>query len=96
LPGSALYKEAVEKGYKLPSDYSGYSFHSYDTQPIPTDELKPSEILRFRDEAFNEYHTFPPFLDRVREKFGDSAVNNILEMTKVKLQRKLLQPDYKD
>ena len=96
LPGSALYKEAVDKGYKLPSDYTGYSFHSYDAQPIPTAYLKPSEILRFRDEAFNEYHAYPPFLDKVREKYGDTAVNNILEMTKVKLKRKLLQPGYID
>ena len=31
LPGSRLYKEAVEKKIRLPDTYSGYSFHAYDT-----------------------------------------------------------------
>ena len=96
LPGSALYKEAVEKGHKLPSDYSGYSFLSYDTQPLPTEYLKASEILRFRDNAFKDYHSYPPFLKRVKEKFGDVAVKNIQEMTKIDLKRKLLEENYKD
>ena len=29
LPGSALYKEAVEAGIEMPEDYAGYSFHAY-------------------------------------------------------------------
>ena len=96
LPGSYLYKNAVEEGHKLPSDYAGYSFHAYNTQPLPTESLKPSEILRFRDEAFQEYHAYPPFLKRVREKFGNIAVENIKEMSKIDLERELLQPGYVD
>ena len=34
LPGSQLYKKALEKKYKLPDSYEGYSFHSYETQPF--------------------------------------------------------------
>ena len=45
LPGSQLYKKALEKKYKLPDSYEGYSFHSYETQPLPTETLKPEEIL---------------------------------------------------
>ena len=90
LPGSQLYKEAVDAGVEMPEDYAGYSFHAYTTKPLPTDELTPEEILKFRDEAYLEYHTYKPFLDKVRKKYGDVAANNILENTKVKLKRKIL------
>ena len=57
LPGSSLYRKALNSGHKLPSSYEGYSFHAYDTLPLPTDTLSPGEILKFRDEAFHIYHT---------------------------------------
>ena len=90
LPGSALYKQAIENGYDLPDDYTGYSFHSYNTLPLPTEDLTPAEILRFRDSAFHIYHTNKQFLDKVRGKYGDVAVENIAEMTKIRLKRKIL------
>ena len=90
LPGSQLYKDAVERGLKLPEDYAGYSFHAYTTQPLPTDELTPEQILKFRDVAYVKYHTYQPFLDKVREFYGDIAVDNISENIKVKLKRKIL------
>ena len=90
LPGSALYKNALEKNYQLPSDYTGYSFHSYDTIPLPTDHLTPEDILRFRDYAFQVYHTDKKFLEKIRGRYGEQAVKNISEMVKVKLKRKML------
>jgi len=90
LPGSQLYKDAVERGFKLPEDYSGYSFHAYTTQPLPTDDLIPEQILKFRDEAYIKYHTYEPFLNKVRETYGEVAVNNILDNVKLKLKRKIL------
>ena len=39
LPGSELYKNAVKNKIKLPDNYDGYSFHSYSTQPLPTEKL---------------------------------------------------------
>ena len=91
LPGSKLYKDAVMNGTKLPTTYEGYSFHSYDTEPLPTQYLSPAEILEFRDNAFNIYHSNPQFLSRVKNKFGQVAVDNINEMLKVKLKRKILE-----
>ena len=91
LPGSLLYKEAVKKNIKLPENYSGYSFHSYDTVCLPTDELEPWKILELRDEAFTEYHTNPKFLDRIKMRFGEKAVKNITEMSKIKLKRKIIE-----
>ena len=90
LPGSQLYKNAVESGFELPEDYAGYSFHAYTTKPLPTDELKPSEILKFRDEAYLAYHTNEKFLNKVQKTYGDIAVNNIIKNTRVKLKRKIL------
>jgi len=90
LPGSQLYKNALEKKYKLPSSYEGYSFHSYETQPLPTQALTAEEILEYRDKSFMNYHTYKPFLDRIKEKFGDKALKNISNMTQVTLKRKIL------
>ena len=94
LPGSKLYKEAIEKGIELPKTYEGYSFHSYETLPLPTDTLLVSEVLEFRDKAFEEYHSYPLFLEKVKNKFGKIAVNNINEMLKVKLKRKIINEKF--
>jgi len=89
LPGSKLYKDAIEKNYKLPENYEGYSFHAYNTQPLPTEHLTPGEILKLRDDSYTEYHNYQPFLKRIKSKFGEKAVRNIKEMSKIKLKRKL-------
>lgn len=90
LPGSQIYKDALAKGYDLPKDYSEYSFHSYNTKPLPTDHLTPAQILKFRDEAWSQYHSHPAFLAKVEKKFGRSAREGIEKMTKVQLKRKIL------
>jgi radical SAM superfamily enzyme YgiQ (UPF0313 family) len=91
LPGSALYKTALEKNYDMPENYVGYSFHSYETVPMPTDFLTPAEILKFRDEAFITYHQNPKFLSRIKNKYGEKNAKNILEMTKITLRRKIIE-----
>ena len=96
LPGSLLYKEAVQKNIKLPENYSGYSFHSYETLCLPTDELEPWQILELRDEAFNNYHSNKKFLDRIKSRFGEAAVKNITEMSKIKLKRKIIEENKKN
>ena len=90
LPGSQLYKTAIEKQYTLPEDYAGYSFHAYNTQPLPTEFLTPEEVLEYRDQCFTDYHLYEPFLRKIENKFGIDAVENIKKMTKVKLKRKIL------
>ena len=91
LPGSMLYKNAIEKKIELPSNYEGYSFHSFETVPLPTEKLQAHEILKLRDEAFYKYHTNKNFLELIKKKFGLEAVNNILDMTKIKLRRKIIE-----
>ena len=48
----SLYKNAIIKGIKVPKKYEEFSFHSYETLPLPTDKLKPHEILEMRDKKF--------------------------------------------
>ena len=91
LPGSDLYRHAREQGHPLPKDYAGYSFHSYDTLPLPTDELSAAEVLAFRDKAFMAYHTHPDFIKKISKSFGSVAVNNVRELTQMKLRRRLLE-----
>ena len=91
LPGSSLYKKALENNIELPKSYSGYSFHSYDTVPLPTKYLKNYEVLKLRDDAFINYHTNKKYLKKIEDNFGYEALKNILEMTKIKLKRKIIE-----
>ena len=91
LPGSPLYKSALINGIKVPKKYEEFSFHSYETLPLPTNHLKAYEILKLRDEKFTQYFQRPEFLKRIKDKFGSEASNNIKEMTKIKLKRKIIE-----
>lgn len=91
LPGSQLYKDALSKNISLPEKYEAYSFHSYETTPLSTESLAAKDILKFRDKAFNEYHSYIPFLTRIKNKFGVFAEKNILDMLKLKIRRKILE-----
>ncbi len=91
LPGSMLYKQAVESKIKLPDNYEAFSFHSYDCSPLPTKKLKAYEILKFRDKAFNLYHSNEKFLNRVEKKFGIQAKKNIQDKLKIKLKRRIIE-----
>ncbi|MCM3878984.1 MAG: B12-binding domain-containing radical SAM protein [Vicinamibacterales bacterium] len=86
-PGSPLYDEAVRRGWRLPETWSGYSQHAVNTLPLPTRHLSAAEVLRFRDHAFNVYYSHQPYLDMVREKFGDDTLAHIREMTSHRLER---------
>ena len=91
LPGSELYYNAVQDGRKLPTTYEEYSWFGYNTLPLSNGNLSSEEILSFRDKAFVEYHSFSPFLEKVKEECGGQEVDNIKEMLKVKLKRKILE-----
>ena len=86
-PGSQLYTDAVKNGALLPSDWSGYSQHSVDTLPLPTNYLSGPEVLKFRDEAFQTYFTNPKYLEMVNRKYGESVVREIREMSSIQLVR---------
>lgn len=86
-PGSALYDTALQMGWPLPETWSGYSQHAVDTLPLPTKYLPASEVLRFRDQAFQTYFTGSRYLDMVTRKFGLETARHIREMAAHKLER---------
>jgi radical SAM superfamily enzyme YgiQ (UPF0313 family) len=86
-PGSPLYEQAVSLGWRLPDTWSGYSQHAVDTLPLPTRHLSASDVLRFRDHAFNTYFSHPPYLDMVRQRFGENTLAHIRGMASHRLAR---------
>ncbi|HKT78926.1 MAG TPA: radical SAM protein [Vicinamibacterales bacterium] len=86
-PGSPLYEQAIQLGWRLPDKWSGYSQHAVDTLPLPTKHLSAGEVLSFRDRAFTEYYTHRPYLDMVRDKFGTDTLAHIQSMTAHQLTR---------
>ncbi len=90
LPGSPMYREALRNGWKLPDSYEGYAFLSYESQPLPTKYLSAAEVLSFRDEAWKTYFTNSKYLDLVEKRFGAVQRQNVVDMSKIQLKRKLL------
>ena len=88
--GSLLYKQARDSNLELPDTYEGFSFHAYETVPFPTEKLTPGQVLKFRDDNFIKKKD-KKFLKLIKEKFGKEASENIVEMAKVKLKRKLIE-----
>lgn len=89
-PGSALYTMAGERNWPLPEQWSGYSQHSYDCHPLPTEKASAAEVLRFRDEAFHAYFANPRYLDMIAKRFGLETRQHIEKMAYHRLRRKLL------
>ena len=89
-PGSALFNLAESQHWPLPESWSGYSQHSYDCQPLPTEKLAAAEVLKFRDEAFHRYFGDKRYLDMVTQRFGWETRAHIEDMARTRLKRKLL------
>jgi len=90
FPGSDLYNYALKQGWQLPEVWHGYSQYAYETLPLPTKYLSGSDVLRFRDMAFNKYFSNPNYLEKVRKKFGQETVEQVLTMLKKTLKRKYI------
>ena len=90
LPGSPLYMEAINNKWELPETFEEFAFLSYDCKPLRTKALTGAEVLKFRDEAWHKYFSHEPFLNLVENKFGTQSRQNIQEMSKIKLKRKIL------
>ncbi|MBL8534592.1 MAG: radical SAM protein [Betaproteobacteria bacterium] len=88
-PGSKLYTLASANGWDLPSNWIGYSQHSYETFPLRTEALTNAQVLKFRDEAFHRYFTNPRYLELVERKFGPKVLQHVKDMTAIKLKRQL-------
>jgi len=92
-PGSQLYNIAKEKNWILPDNkdgpgWIGYSQHAYESLPLPTENLKGSEVLEFRDKAFNTYFKNSDYLSMIKKTYGEKTLNHIKKMTDHKIKRK--------
>ncbi|MFA5088781.1 MAG: radical SAM protein, partial [Candidatus Omnitrophota bacterium] len=87
-PGSKLYEDAVKQNIPLPKTWNGYAQFSEDTLPLPTKHLSSGQVLRFRDQAFDQYYSDPGYLEMMMKKFGAKTVEHVQEMCSVKLKRK--------
>ncbi|MFC1988634.1 B12-binding domain-containing radical SAM protein [Chloroflexota bacterium] len=87
-PGSQLYLDAVKQGLKLPESWHGYGQYSEEAIPMPTKYLSTNEVMRFRDNAFNNYFNNPEYLKMIKQKFGPEIVEHIKDMLTHKIHRK--------
>ena len=92
-PGSQLYPMAKKKGWTLPDDntgpgWIGYSQHAYETLPLRTEHIKGSEVLNFRDKAFDIYFNNSDYLSMITKTFDKETAKHISKMTTHKLKRK--------
>ena len=92
-PGSPLYALAKESQWSLPDDaggpgWIGYSQHAYETKPLPTETLSYTEVLDFRDKAFDDYFSSPEYHKLIGRKFGQEVVDHIAQMTAYKIKRR--------
>ena len=90
-PGSPLYAQAKREGYSLPSNYAGYSQHSYETLNLRNKHLTAAEILRFRDSAWNAYHASPKYLNMMRDRFREKAFAELNSTKKIQLRRRIVE-----
>jgi len=90
-PGSRLYETAQKEKWPLPGEWHGFSQHSYEILPLPTKHIGAREVLKFRDEAFQEYFNNPDYLNMAEERFGPAVREHIVKMTRTKLKRRLLE-----
>ncbi len=92
-PGSQLYPMAKSKGWMLPDDkngpgWIGYSQHAYDTLPLRTEHIKGSQVLSFRDKAFDLYFKNQDYISMIKKTYGAETSEHINKMAGHKLKRK--------
>lgn len=90
LPGSPLHVKAKQEGWQLPDTYQGYGFLSYDSTPMSTKHVPAADVVRFRDRAWQTYHSNPRFLSMLELRFGMDARLGVEELSKIRLKRKIL------
>jgi anaerobic magnesium-protoporphyrin IX monomethyl ester cyclase len=90
LPGSPLHVKAKAEGIALPDTYQGYGFLSYEATPMATKYVSAADVVRFRDDAWNKYHSNPAFLNLIENRFGSDAKLGIQNLAEVKLKRRIL------
>lgn len=73
-PGTKLREVAVERRYPLPEKWGQYGFFAPDALPMRNKNLTAEEILRFRDQAFDDYFRSERYQQLVLERFGPTVL----------------------
>ena len=60
-------------------------------QPLPTHALSAKQVVQFRDEAFHAYFSSDRYLDMVESRFGRPVRDHVVDISKNKLRRRLLE-----
>ena len=90
-PGTPFYDQYVGEGIiEEPRSWEEYGLYSDECKPLPTKHLTSAQVLKLRDELFNEYYSDQNVQDNLRIKFGQKTIDHINEMLSVKLKRKIL------
>ncbi len=90
-PGSQLYNIALNEGWELPKEWTGYSQHSYNIRSLPSKTVSAKEIVKFRDNAFHKYYENSKYLDMLENTFGKNIKNHMQKIIKTKLKRQILE-----
>ena len=90
-PGSKLYNIALNEKWELPNEWTGYSQHSYNIQPLPSKTVSAKDIVAFRDNAFHQYNENPKYLNMLEKEFEKEVKEHMKNITKTRLKRKILE-----
>ena len=91
-PGSPLYLQAKMSGIELPKKYAGYSQHSYETLNLSNKNLTAAEILKFRDNAWQTYHSSEKiYFTLMKNNSVRKRLSELQDTKKVKLKRRILE-----
>ena len=90
-PGSKLYLEMLKNGVDLPSESIEYAQMSSKFKPLQTKHLTSKQVLKFRDDAFNQFHSSVSYLSNIQQKFGLKALSDISKMLNKTIKRDILQ-----
>jgi anaerobic magnesium-protoporphyrin IX monomethyl ester cyclase len=85
-PGSKLYDEMKSRGVDLPARGDEFAQMSPRFKPVPTKNLTAQDVLRFRDQAFNDYFGSERYQSMMRARFGDAVVGEIKDMLKIDIR----------
>ncbi len=95
-PGSKLHEQASAARLRLPEDghspgWIGYSQHSYECQPLPTETVSAADVLKMRDQAWYDYYDRPEFRAMIEQKLGPAALATVKQnVARPRLKRGLL------
>jgi radical SAM superfamily enzyme YgiQ (UPF0313 family) len=87
-PGSQLYETALKTGLLLPETWLGYSQYSEEALPLSTRYLTGGQVLKFRDDAFNDFHRNDRYLQHLAATFGEGIAKHMKDLTESHITRR--------